>query len=131
MSPTFGIVMMLNNYLHDVATALLLASGIVLWLMLRKFGDHENSSTLDYFLDLHKSITRLAVFSLIWIIVGGIPRTIFYKDFEWANAVGKNQVPALIVKHVIAFTFVGAGAYVWIKISKKIKKHKKNINLVK
>ena len=64
-------------------------------------------------------MSRLAIFALVWIIIGGIPRTIFYKDFEWANAAGKGQVMALAVKHVVAFSFVGAGIAMWIGLRKK------------
>ena len=121
MSPTLGIVIMMNNYFHDVATALLLASGITMWVVMQKFGGSTDHAAMEYFLRLYRSITKLAVFSLVWIILGGIPRTIFYVDFEWANAAGKNQIPALIVKHILFFIIVGAGAYVWIKMHKKVK----------
>jgi hypothetical protein len=126
MSPKLGVIIMMNNYFHDVATALLLASGVAAWVMFRKYEDNNTSEVNEYFLRIYRSMTRLAQFSLVWIIIGGIPRTIFYKDFEWANAVGKNQVPALIVKHILAFIIVGTGAYVWLKISRRIKAIKEN-----
>jgi hypothetical protein len=126
MSPTLGVIIMMNNYFHDVATALLVASGVTMWVIVRKYGNNSQGETTDYFLGIYRSITRLARFSLAWIILGGIPRTIFYKDFEWANAVGKDQVPALIIKHILAFTLVGTGAYVWLKISKRVKAIKGN-----
>src|SRR5512140_3548582 len=107
MSPSLGIVLMMNNYFHDVATALLVASGAVLWIVHHKLGDSTEPAVLRYYLSLYHGMTRVAKFALAWIVLGGIPRTIFYTDFEWANAAGKNQVPALIVKHVLAFTFVG------------------------
>lgn len=126
MSPKLGVLIMMNNYFHDVATALLLASGVAIWVMFRKYEDHNTPEVKEYFLRIYRGITRLAQFSLAWIILGGIPRTIFYKDFEWANAVGKNQVPALIVKHILAFIIVGTGAYVWLKLSKRMKNIKGN-----
>jgi hypothetical protein len=144
MSQKLGVLIMMNNYFHDVATALLLASGVAIWVMFRKYEDHNTPEVKEYFLRIYRGITHLAQFSLAWIILGGIPRTIFYKDFEWANAVGKNQVPAiprtifykdfewanavgknqvpaLIVKHILAFIIVGTGAYVWLKLSKRMK----------
>ncbi|MFZ2199157.1 MAG: hypothetical protein WAV13_15575 [Thermodesulfovibrionales bacterium] len=121
MSPTLGIFIMMNNYFHDVATALLLASGVAMWVIVNKLGDSNDERVVRYFLDIYKSITRLAKFALGWIIIGGIPRVLAYRDFEWANAAGKGQVPALIVKHILFFAFVGAGAHVWIKISRRIK----------
>jgi len=126
MSQTFGVLIMMNNYFHDVATALLMASGIALWVIVKKMGNTNEKVVIDYFLKIYSDITRLARFSLIWILIGGVPRTIFYADFEWANAVGKNQVPALIIKHILAFTFVGIGAHIWIRLNKKVKTLKNN-----
>lgn len=129
MNPALGVFIMLNNYFHDVATALLAASGVTMWIILRRYSNNTNTDVTDYFLRIYKGITRLAKFSLCWILVGGIPRTLAYKDFEWANAVGKKQVPALIVKHVLAFIFVCAGAFIWMKINKKVKVIKNNADM--
>ena len=121
MSEIAGVALMMNNYFHDVATALLLASGIVMWIVYRKFGNSTNSGVQEYFLSLYRGITKLARFSLAWIILGGIPRTYFYTEFEWSHYAGKSQVPALLVKHVLAFAFVGSGVYIWLKIRKKVR----------
>lgn len=121
MSPALGVIIMLNNYFHDVATALLLASGITMWIVLKRLEDGNGRAVNEYFLRIYRGITGLAKFALGWILLGGIPRTLFYKDFEWANAAGRAQIPALIVKHILAFIFVGAGAYLWIRLSRKIK----------
>lgn len=120
MSPSLGIAIMMNNYFHDVATALLLASGVVMWIVLKRLGNNTDKGVSDYFLSLYKSITGLAKFSLAWIIIGGVPRTIFYREFEWANYAGKGQIPALIVKHILAFIFVTAGIYLWLKLRKRV-----------
>lgn len=127
MSPSLGVFIMMNNYFHDVATALLLASGIVMWVIVKRLEGSEEKNVIRYFLSIYAGVTRLAKVSLVWILVGGIPRTIAYKEFEWANAVGKGQVPALIVKHILAFIFVGGGAYLWIKLSKRVRKVRASI----
>jgi hypothetical protein len=131
MSPSLGILLMMNNYFHDVATALLLASGFSMWIMVKRLGSSTNEAAINYFLNIYRSVTRLAQISLVWIIIGGIPRTIFYKQFEWAHAAGKNQIPALIIKHILFFIIVGTGAYLWIKLNRKIgtlKKHRAGTN---
>jgi hypothetical protein len=120
MSEAAGVALMMNNYFHDVATALLLASGIVMWMVYNKLSSNPGSDERQYFLRLYDGITKLARFSLAWIILGGIPRTYFYTEFEWSHYAGKSQIPALIVKHVLAFIFVGGGAYIWLKIKKKV-----------
>lgn len=131
MNPALGIFIMLNNYFHDVATALLAASGVTMWIIVRKYENNTNPDVADYFLRIYKSVTKLAKFSLYWILIGGIPRTIAYKNFEWANAAGKSQIPALIVKHILAFIFVGTGVYLWIKLSKKVRMIRSGQNLAR
>ncbi len=121
MSPAAGIALMMNNYLHDVATALLVASAVALWTMLRRYeASPRGADAARYFLELHRSMARLARFSLAWIVLGGIPRTIWYGEFEWANAAGRGQVHALVVKHVVAFGFVGAGAVLWARLRRRV-----------
>lgn len=120
---------MMNNYFHDVATALLLASGVVMWIIVKRLGDTTEESVIRYFLGIYHGVTKLAKFSLGWILIGGIPRTLAYQQFEWANAAGKGQVPALIVKHILVFIFVGAGAHIWIRINRRVKTLKERVNL--
>ena len=126
MSETTGVILMMNNYFHDVATALLLASAIVMWVIYKKLGDGEKPETKDYFLRLYDSITLLARFSLAWILLAGIPRIYFYTEFEWSHFAGKSQVPALIVKHVLMFIFVVSGAHFWFKIRSKAREIRGN-----
>jgi hypothetical protein len=121
MSPTAGIALMMNNYFHDVATALLMASAFALWVMLRRYdAGPRGPDAARYFLELHRAMTRLARFSLAWIVVGGIPRTIWYGEFEWANAAGRGQVGALVVKHAFAFAFVAGGAVLWARLRRRV-----------
>jgi hypothetical protein len=122
MSETTAILVMMNNYFHDVATALLIASGVAMWVMLSKYDDATAPEAANYIIRIYKSMSRLACAALAWIVIGGIPRTIFYKRFEWVNAAGRGQVTALVAKHVLAFILVGAGAYAWTQLSRKISK---------
>jgi len=112
---------MMNNYFHDVATALLLSSGVAMWFIMKRLGTTTDKAVLRYFLDLQRGMAMLAKVSLFWIVLGGIPRIIFYTEFEWSNAAGKAQVPALIVKHALFVLFIGAGAYLWITINRKVR----------
>ncbi len=121
MSPAAGVALMMNNYLHDVATALLAASAVALWAMLRRYeAGPRGPDAARYFLEIQRSMARLARFSLAWIVLGGIPRTIWYGEFEWANAAGRGQIVALVVKHVVAFAFVAAGAAFWLRLKRRV-----------
>lgn len=121
IGPGLGIALMMNNYLHDVATALLLASAVALWVMLRRYDPSAGPGAARLFLAIRRAMARLAGLSLAWIVLGGIPRTIFYADFEWANAAGRGQVAALVVKHVLALAFVGAGGWLWVKLRRRVR----------
>ncbi len=121
MSPAAGVALMMNNYFHDVATALLASSAFALWVMLRRYeAGVRGPDAARLFLDVHSSLARLARFSLAWIVVGGIPRTIWYTRFEWANAAGRGQVVALAVKHVAAFALVVYGAAFWLRLRRRV-----------
>ena len=121
-------MIMMNNYFHDVATALLLASGFVIWIIMKRYEDSSKGrDTTEYFLSIYRSSIYFAKFSLLWIIIGGIPRTYFYTEFEWANAAGKGQVTALIVKHILAFIFLGLGSHLWIKVNRRVKEIKNKL----
>lgn len=121
MSPGAGVALMMNNYLHDVATALLAASGVALGVMLRRWdAEPRGPDAARLFLDLAARMATLARVSLAWIVLGGIPRVIWYREFEWANAAGRGQVVALAVKHVVAFALVGYGAALWLRLRRRI-----------
>ena len=117
IGPAFGVFLLMNNYFHDVSTALLAASGIVLRLMISRYraalAEGGTEQLKEYFSRVYSAMRTLARFSLIWILIGGIPRTLFYRDFEWANAVEHGQATALILKHVMAFLLVALGAWLW------------------
>lgn len=121
MSESAAIILMMNNYLHDVATALLVASGYVLWVLWKYLNPADGQDALRYFIRMYYRVTKLAWFSFVWILLFGIPRVIYYREFEWSNMAGRGQVPALIVKHVLAFTLVAVGVVLWIKVRKTVR----------
>lgn len=119
ISPGLGVAIMMNNYFHDVATALLAASSFVLFAVYRIEGSCSGSGATVFYLKTYRKMVKFARFALAWIVVGGIPRTIFYTSFEWANAAGKGQVPALIVKHIVMVVLVVGGVVGWRKLKRK------------
>ena len=121
ISPALGALIMMNNYFHDVATGLLLASSFALWMIIRHYGEAESRGAKEYFLGIYDSMTRVARLSFWWIIIAGFPRTYFYREFEWANSVDYLQVPAIILKHVLVFAFVGTGLYMWHRFNRRVK----------
>lgn len=117
VSPALGALITANNYLHDVATGLMLACFVSIWYISRRFDPSTDSGASSLYLTLYSTVTKLARLSLAWILLGGIPRTIYYTRIEWAPSAGETQVATIIVKHIIVFILVGAGIYHWRRFS--------------
>jgi hypothetical protein len=120
IDPRLGVAIMMNNYFHDVATALLAASGFVLWAIGKIQQERRERAWDEFFVRAYDRTVLLARIAFVWILLGGVPRTYFYQSFEWANAAGRGQVPALIVKHVLMFALVGLGGWAWFGLSRRV-----------
>ena len=122
ITPALGIALMLNNYVHDVATGLLLLSALWIGWSARDLGDDPETSTVAVFFKSYRRCVRFVWGSLIVIVVTGAVRTVFFMRFEWFPALGKGLVPVLILKHVLIFTMVGVGAYAWVRLRQRLRK---------
>ncbi len=120
IGPGLGVVIMMNNYFHDMATGLLVGSGFALHAIMRIQATMNSPQATLFFLKTNTHMKKLFKFALWWVVLGGVPRTIFYTSFEWANAADKLQVPALAVKHVMMFTAVVWGLYAWRRMQNKV-----------
>ena len=120
ISPGLGVAIMMNNYFHDVATAMLIATSFTLHALVRIQATMNSPLATLFFLKTYRRMVKLFRFALWWVILGGVPRTIFYTSFEWANAADKMQVPALMVKHVMIVTLVVWGIIAWRRLKRKV-----------
>ena len=91
---TEAIVVMLNNYFHDLAVAFLFASSLMAHLVLRHWPGPPPAA-------LSRTLQRVAWGSLTWVMLGGVVRAWYYKEYEWLPKAGTAQIPALMVKHVL------------------------------
>jgi hypothetical protein len=108
-----AVAVMLNNYLHDLATAVFAVSALAAWFLLKSSGTKEATAVLRPVVD---GLSKVGFFSLGWILLGGVIRAICYRQYEWMEAAGKSQIPALMVKHVILVTLVIAGLVVLFRV---------------
>jgi len=127
IGPGLGVAIMMNNYFHDMATGLLVGSGFVLHVIISIQASMNTAESALFFLKTNQRMVKLFKFALWWVILGGIPRTIFYTSFEWANAADKLQVPALAVKHVMMFAAVVWGVTAWRRMQKKVELLKESL----
>jgi hypothetical protein len=119
-SPGLGVAVMMNNYFHDVATALMAASAFCLYAVDRVQASLDTPASALFFLRAHRIMVRFFRFAFWWIILGGVPRTIFYVSFEWNHFADKQQVPALMVKHVLMTVLVVWGVIAWRRLKVKV-----------
>lgn len=105
----------LNNYLHDLATGMLFASGFLLFYSRKIFpeGSGNSEALAFYHARLQRFLRRLTVGSLLVVLAAGVPRTIFFRRAELIPAEVKGLGPVLVVKHVLLAGAVSAGLILW------------------
>ena len=104
-----AILVMLNNYLHDLATAVFAVSALAAWFLLRSPSARRSPEALG---DVIRGLVKVGMVALIWTLAGGAVRAVAFRRYEWMEAAGRSQIPALVVKHVILVSLVIAGLVV-------------------
>ena len=112
------ILLIMNNYFHDVATATLLAAAVIMWVLERRArsGSPEDLVLLGH---AYPTLTRFANAALVWVIVGGIPRLITFNTHDLGAVRGDLGV-AIAVKHVVEVAAVVAGAVMWRRVRRRV-----------
>jgi len=112
-----GVLLMISNYFHDLAVALLASSIAVVVILGRYLQHHE--SRVELLGHIITRLSRITYGALAFVLIGGIIRAYFFMDYEWNPAVGKGQVAALIVKHIILVSLTIAGIVVHVRYVRK------------
>lgn len=120
ITPAVGILLMLNNYVHDVATGLLLLSALWVGWSSRDLGDDPAPGSVEIFRRSYRRCVRFVWGSVAVIVATGVVRTLNFMRFEWFPALGKGLVPVLLLKHVLIFTMLGVGAYAWLSLRRRL-----------
>lgn len=115
------IVIMLNNFLHDFVVALLFSVFLTMHWIYKKSRSDPEKFDKGFAKYVFIQIKRLSYYLWIFIIIGGVIRTINYREYEWLEAAGRDQIPALMLKHVLLVTFVIYGLIVQIRLNKIFK----------
>jgi len=101
-----AILVMFSNYFHDLATAIFAVSALTAYLLQRSLAMQTAPTAVQ---PVVRGIQRMGYYSLAWTLLFGSIRGITYREYEWVEAVGRNQVPALVVKHIFLVALVIVG----------------------
>ena len=112
-----GIIIMISNYFHDLAVAILAASVLATYYIGRFLDDGSFREKIIPRLFGHLKI--VTYWALAYVLAGGAVRAFFFMDYEWNPAVGKGQVAALIIKHVILVTLTIFGIIIHLRYQRK------------
>jgi hypothetical protein len=121
MSQPAAVFIMMSNYFHDVATAMIMASSVTMWVILRRYEKNSSPGSIALIVWLYKGISKVVIFSWGWILSAGILRFLTFRTYEWPNAVEKHQEYGLMVKYGIALAMMAGGAYLWMVLIKKMR----------
>jgi hypothetical protein len=112
------ILIIMNNYFHDVATATLIGAAAIMWTLERqaRLGAPEDLAALAR---AYPTLTRFAQGALVWIVVGGIPRVLTFNTHD-LGAIRGDLVPAIAVKHVVEVAAVILGVLLWRSVKRRI-----------
>ncbi len=119
---------MVTAYSHDIATAFLAVSGFSLVMLYHMRPGGASSDLITFYSGICRKVTRAAKLSLAWILIAGVPRTIFYKEYEWSEAAGNLQIVAIVIKHIVMFVLVGTGLLYWHRLPGVLNELKKGLS---
>ena len=103
-----GVLVMLNNFLHDFSVALLAAALLGLAVIWRT-APGAGPAAAPVIAALDRLAVRVAWASFGGVLLFGVGRTVAFREYEWLPAVGRGLLPALAVKHVVLVALL-AGA---------------------
>jgi len=114
------ILIIMNNYFHDVATATLLGAAVIMWVLERQ-AKRGAPADLAALARAYPTLTRFARGALAWIVIGGIPRVLTFNTHD-LGAVRGDLIPAIAVKHVAEVAAVIAGLLLWQRVKRRIER---------
>jgi putative copper export protein len=111
-----AVLVLLNNFLHDLSAACWLVATTLLWFLLRKKKTYPEAVLAD----VASILVPVVRFSLGGIVLFGLIRALAYKKYEWNAAAGESQVTLLIGKHIIFAVVLVAGAFAYARARKML-----------
>ena len=115
------ILIILNNFFHDLAAAMWFCGTLTLLFIYRKL-DGQDKGNRDFAYSLFTQVKQITNWSLFFVVLGGIVRAVNYQQYEWLPFLGRGQVTLLIIKHILITVIVLGGIFIQMRLSSNIKK---------
>lgn len=105
-------IIIINSFLHDVATGVWIAVLIVMYVISgQAAGVKGTPQGAAFVAGIMDSLWFTAVVSLAVILLTGVVRGLTFKFYGWTGDVARDRKRLLMVKHVILGIVVTAGLY--------------------
>ena len=120
-----GVLIILNNFFHDLAAAMWFCGTIVLYYIMERSKDLSKAEDIDRYIgSLFRSMRKVTNISLGFVCAGGIVRAINYMEYEWIPALGREQITLLVIKHALLVFIVIAGILLQLRLSQNMQIYK-------
>ncbi|OGP34317.1 MAG: hypothetical protein A2X87_01415 [Deltaproteobacteria bacterium GWC2_42_51] len=116
-----SILVMLNDYFHDFATAVVIVLSYTMMLLVRYVQKDIQKDSIAFLFAIYPKAVHISGGLVILLLMAGIVRAFTYSQYEWNQMVGNDQVWLIIVKHIVMFSVFGYGLYLWVKMHKVLK----------
>ncbi|ABB14799.1 hypothetical protein CHY_1047 [Carboxydothermus hydrogenoformans Z-2901] len=110
------IWIVVNNYLHDLATGLLLTAVFTLYLARRLWCDCI--LTFTQYRIFFRYLSRVFFIAAMVVILAGIPRALYFRDVELIPMIKKDMVLLLWVKYGLLLLAVIGSIVMWYRLSR-------------
>ncbi|GAW93596.1 hypothetical protein [Calderihabitans maritimus] len=110
-----ALLVMFNNFFHDLTAALWLCSAAVIWWLTSRVKRNGHSQVARFYSEIFPTLFRVSLGSLVLNLLFGVGRALAYYQYEYLPAAGRGQVTALIIKHILLFSVVLLGIVIEIR----------------
>ena len=121
MKHLIDVIITALNYSHDIATAFVVVSGLTIRTLSKRYPSSGDADVERYYIRLYTSITAVMRVALVWVLVTGLPRIMYYKDYESPELAGDLQGMAVVAIYAVIIGLFCSGLAAWYQLAKKIK----------
>lgn len=115
----FDILITVNTFVHDFASAMFLAGVIILAILAKEVEKQRSKETLELYRSVSRKFSPLILISLVLIIICGVVRLLTY-DYQVPGDFAQTRVNILVIKHILLSIIVGYGIYLHFKLKKRL-----------